>query len=641
MTKKVLLELRGVTRRYGAETTSAVAVDGVDLKICEGEFVVITGPSGSGKSTLLNILGLLDKPDSGEYAIEGRSCAELSGAELDRLRGVEFGFIFQESYGVDARTVQENVELPLMLRGLASAERRRLALDAIAKVGLSKRKAHAVMNLSGGERQRMAIARAIASQPKVLLVDEPTGSLDSTNAAGIEKLLLSLNDDGATIVVVTHDGHLASIAKRMITLRDGKVVSDTTDATNVPSPSHLNLQPHHASASRLDRLRDRFLDSLASVAERGSKSLFNIAVIGLGIAGVVAGLGVSASASSDVTAIFNDAALDEVRIGTETTDPPVTKDDVASVLKIPGVRAAGLFYNVSDGRLTATRLPPTVSQTTRFSGTMIGCSAGTLAVLGVANSEDWEDLFENEEMATRLVLVGRSAADSLGISNASPGVQVWIEGVSYDVVGIVSGDRTHSNLDNSLIFPNAAVDRRLSPGLTPTLVIQTEPGLAHAVAQAVPITLDPTDPTRYTAQSTADLAELRTAVSASLGGWFLVIAAILLVVACLSTSSSLSAAVLYRRREIGLRRALGSSRASIAWLFMREGVIIGIVGGLVGCSVGVSTLVMMATLQGWALSLSWLQITAGVALGGLTGAISSVGGAIRGARLAPAQALRE
>ncbi|MGD9867227.1 MAG: ABC transporter ATP-binding protein [Hyphomicrobiales bacterium] len=222
-----LIELKGVTRVYGTGDAQVRALDGVDMVIQEGEFVAIMGPSGSGKSTAMNVIGCLDQPTSGEYLFKGVSVGGLSQGQRALLRRGFIGFIFQ-GFNLLARTTAiENVELPLIYRGMPVAERRELSMKALERVGLAGRATHTPAELSGGQQQRVAIARAIVTNPSVLLADEPTGNVDTKTSHEIMKLLTSLHrDQGMTIIMVTHDAHTADYAERLVRFVDGRIESD-------------------------------------------------------------------------------------------------------------------------------------------------------------------------------------------------------------------------------------------------------------------------------------------------------------------------------------------------------------------------------------------------------------------------------
>ena len=226
-----LIRLRGITKIYGSGDAEVRALQGIDLDIEGGEFVAIMGPSGSGKSTAMNILGFLDKPTDGEYLFGGAEVDHLGRDQLALLRRNFLGFVFQ-GYNLLARTsALDNVELPLIYQGMGGAERRRLALEALAKVGLEGREDHDPSQLSGGQQQRVAIARAIVTNPDVILADEPTGNLDTARSREIMQLLTDLNrKDGITILMVTHEPDMADYADRLVHFVDGRIESDTRKA---------------------------------------------------------------------------------------------------------------------------------------------------------------------------------------------------------------------------------------------------------------------------------------------------------------------------------------------------------------------------------------------------------------------------
>jgi putative ABC transport system ATP-binding protein len=225
--KSPLIAFRGVTKVFGAGTGAVRALAGVNLAIERGEFVAIMGPSGSGKSTAMNIIGCLDTPSGGAYLFEGVDVGRLDRTRRALLRRRFLGFVFQ-GFNLLARTsAAENVELPLTYRGMAAGERRRLALAALARVGLADRAAHTPAELSGGQQQRVAIARAIVTAPTVLLADEPTGNLDTATSREIMELLVRLNrEQGITVIMVTHEPDMAAYAGRVVRFLDGRIEGD-------------------------------------------------------------------------------------------------------------------------------------------------------------------------------------------------------------------------------------------------------------------------------------------------------------------------------------------------------------------------------------------------------------------------------
>ena len=222
-----LIELRDVYKIYSEGLESEVrALNGISLTIDHGEFVAVVGQSGCGKSTLMNVLGCLDIPTRGTYLLDGTDVQDLSDGQLSRIRNQEIGFIFQQYNLIQTLTVQENVELPLIYRGIDPIDRKELALEALNRVGLADRRRHYPTQMSGGQQQRVAIARAISTHPPIIMADEPTGALDSRTGQQVLKFLQQLNREGSTIILITHDNGIAATAPRMVRLSDGKVISD-------------------------------------------------------------------------------------------------------------------------------------------------------------------------------------------------------------------------------------------------------------------------------------------------------------------------------------------------------------------------------------------------------------------------------
>jgi putative ABC transport system ATP-binding protein len=222
----VVVRLDEVTRDYRMGGEDVHAVRGVSLDVMRGEYVAIVGPSGCGKSTLLHLVGVVDQPTSGTVTVSGQRVDRMRDADATRFRLRNIGFVFQRFYLMPALSAVENVELPMAEAGIKKADRRARAQELLAYVGIAGRADHRPAQLSGGEQQRVAIARALANKPALLLADEPTGELDAATGADVIRLLGRLNADGTTVVVVTHDENLANAARRVVHMRDGKVIDD-------------------------------------------------------------------------------------------------------------------------------------------------------------------------------------------------------------------------------------------------------------------------------------------------------------------------------------------------------------------------------------------------------------------------------
>ena len=231
----MLIDIRDITKVYEMGQEQVHALSGVTLGVARGEYVAVMGPSGSGKSTLMNLIGCLDTPTSGSYVLNGREVARMTDDELAAIRNQEIGFVFQTFNLLPRTNALQQVELPLVYSGLPRRERRERAVQALEAVGLADRMSHQPNELSGGQRQRVAVARALINNPSILLADEPTGNLDSQTGGEIMSLFEQLNARGNTIVLVTHEEDIASHARRIVRLRDGKVRDD------MPNTSHVAI----------------------------------------------------------------------------------------------------------------------------------------------------------------------------------------------------------------------------------------------------------------------------------------------------------------------------------------------------------------------------------------------------------------
>lgn len=221
-----MIYLKDITKTYDMGSVQVQVLRGITLSVKEGEFLSIIGPSGSGKSTLMNMIGCLDVPTTGEYFLDGKEISTYNEKQLSKIRNQKIGFIFQKFNLLPKLSALENVELPLIYRGMSQKERMKKSIEALEKVGLSDRMSHKPTELSGGQQQRVAIARALAGDPPVLLADEPTGNLDSKSGSDVMELIHELSNEGKTIVLITHDIDIANEAQRIVTIKDGLLLNN-------------------------------------------------------------------------------------------------------------------------------------------------------------------------------------------------------------------------------------------------------------------------------------------------------------------------------------------------------------------------------------------------------------------------------
>ncbi|MDO5501162.1 MAG: ABC transporter ATP-binding protein/permease [Propionibacteriaceae bacterium] len=622
-------------RSYG--DSGVPALDSVSLTVSAGEFLAVIGPSGSGKSTLLNILGLLDRPDAGEYRIGEVSAGTLSERAKDALREQTFGFVFQSAHVLPERTVAENVALPLSVRGTAADVIAEHVADSLSQVGLGDMAQAKASTLSGGERQRVAIARALVTRPTVILADEPTGSLDSANSRQVLDLLADAKAEGATVVVVTHDPEVAACADRIVEVRDGRIVADTGRRLPAESDAISAKTTTTAPTGRWSEAGRRvgftIIDAVGSLMARPVRTLLILTSFLLGAGGIVAAQAISQTAANQVQDQLTAAALDQLYvIPAARSGPDDLRDLAAQIAHVSHVREVGLRVDVSPSDARASLLPPGRLEITRLdAATIIAADSRYLRIVspdGVPQSA-W---LLDEPAHGDVALIGISLAERLGVRAPGPGRVVWAWGRPHDVVGVL----TDEDLASTLVLSDPYTLAAHAAGVDAALVVRTVPGYPARVSDFLKRILPPS----AQVTTTADLESLRLGVREDLSALVTAVSAIVLVLASLSAASALTLSVQARTGEIALRRAIGTPRRKIARMFLLEGGLLGLLGGLFGSGLGVCAAILIAQIRDWAPYFEppiWLF---GVLVGTATGLIAAVIPASRAASLDPAQGLR-
>ncbi|PDQ35796.1 MAG: hypothetical protein B5766_04915 [Candidatus Lumbricidophila eiseniae] len=642
------LELEGITRIFDGD--SSTGIKDVDLTIQQGEFVAIVGPSGAGKSTLLNILGLLDTPTDGTYRVFGEDVTALREKERDRLRSQVFGFVFQQSFVLGDISALRNASLGLRTQHVPLVERSSRAMDALIRLGVDAR-AHAPGHvLSGGEQQRLAIARAIATRPRVILADEPTGNLDQANSTTVLDYLRELNATGVTVILITHDEAIAASAERHIRVIDGTIATPITALCPPFAPpgtpaASASEAPHSASTirHRLTALGDDISEAVNVVTTRLGRTLFLMLAFALGVGGLVASLGVSESASAQVSQRLSAAALDEVRV-TVPGGAALLSDNnnrlaswVDSTASLPHVVGVGHVSRAPGSSSAIKGLTPTEPERDS-SLTLMSASSDYLTLTGATpEGPDTFALLDNPSMRG-IAIVGYDAAAALELPPPGPGSQLWVNGRTVDVVGFLNAGPRQNELTNAVIVSPDVLHGLTD--ITTTLLIRTEIGYPAAVSEALPYQLDPANPGQFEIETVADLRNLRYGVASDLGNLIAIISIILLTLATVSAATTMYLSVQARAHEIALRRAIGASRTAVGRLFIFEGLTIGLIGGVTGAAVGTAVTLLIAANQGWTPVLEpWLP-PIGLGLGLLTGFAASLVPAWTASRQNPALALR-
>lgn len=662
-----IISLRGISKEYKHQDVPALS--SLTLDIYPGQFLAITGASGSGKSTLLNILGLLTDPDQGSYQIKGQETSKLKGKELDQLRSQTFGFIFQSAHVLGYETVINNAMLGLRIQNQPLADRYQQASSWLKQIGLDRRHSALGSQLSGGERQRLAIARAMATNPDILLADEPTGNLDSQNASRVFEELKAINAQGTTVVLITHDPSLAAQAQRQVVLKDGQIISDTlapaeegkqpeeqaqeekqaqsekqAQAEEAEKTQQGQARAAQAAAKKTSPFLDDALDALNYISLTPFKALTLIFAFMLGIGGLVLAQGLSQTASHQVAQTIATAALDDVKVdfnlpSNSSSQPAALKPVIEKIEGYQGVQTVSLERTLATGDLKPSLL---AYKESAFSGSIFAVDSSYFSYLEaqVTNPHSLWQLDQGRPVA----FVGQEVAKDLGIGNPGSGNGViWLAGQPVTVLGLVEGSsRDHTVAQN--IYLNATYASS-SPELTLAesglrLVIRTEPGFPAPLAQALPLIIDPAAPENIRVSTVGDLRNIQRGVSSNLGSLVTGISWLLIGLAALTSATTLYTSVQGRRAEVALRRALGSSKGSILRIFLCEGTLLGLAGGVAGASLGLVGLVISCQILGWDPQVSMGFALLGLLLGALSGMLSAAYPAYLAAQAQPAEAIR-
>ncbi|MDP1854126.1 MAG: ABC transporter permease [Candidatus Omnitrophota bacterium] len=652
-----MIELKNISKTYQMGKVEVKALEGVTLTINPGEFVAIMGPSGSGKSTLMHVIGLLDKPDSGEYQLCGKSMQNLSDEQAALLRNRIIGFIFQQFHLLPRMNVLDNTCLPLIYAGKRALKDK--AREKINQVGLSDRILHRPNELSGGQQQRAAIARSLVNEPFLILADEPTGNLDTKSREEILSVLKELNQKGKTVIIVTHESEVAAYAKRVISMRDGKIISDkyngvkpqNKDLSRMKEACDIVTQSHHkvGKAEFSDFLRQAII---AMLAHKG-RSFLSILGILIGVAAVIAmlALGTGAKESIEKQLASLGSNLLVVRPGSSQMHGVAIEAGSVTRFTFSDVTAIGRLTDV------VRRVSPAVNGRAQL---VYGNQNWNTQVEGVGleyeemrNSSPAVGRFFSEEelrMREKVAILGTTVARELFGENNPVGEAIKINLLNFRVIGVLptKGANAFRDQDDNILIPvTTAMFRLLGKEYIDTIYVEVNDAGKMSEAQDTISKLiiklhrlkkDEED--SFQIRNMSDIRATLEATTKTMSMLLGAIAAISLLVGGIGIMNIMLVSVSERTREIGLRKAIGATNNDIMFQFLVEAVLMSCLGGIIGIILGSGIAILITFFAGWAVRISLSSVILATAFSVIVGVVFGLWPARQAARLNPIEALR-
>ena len=653
-----MIELKHINKTYRMGDNEVHALRDVSLAIDQGEFVAIIGSSGSGKSTLMHTLGLLDRPDSGQYFLNGSEVHHLSDEQWAVLRNRHIGFVFQQFHLLPRMSALDNVALPLIYGG--NAERKSLAHDRLVDVGLADREQHNPNELSGGQQQRVAVARSLINDPLIILADEPTGNLDSKSKADIMGLFKALNSKGKTVVIVTHEPEIAAQAKRVITMRDGSIISDKLqdEGKAIPGKSAADVLPSEVAVEVEVREGMRFLDyarqAILAMLSHKMRAFLSILGILIGVAAVIAmialGRGAQQSIEQQLSSLGSNLLM--VRPGSSQAGGVSLGAGASTRFTFQDVTAiAKLTASVGNVAPSVTGHAQMVYGSKNWSTQIEGTGPSYEKIRAAAPIAG--RFFTDEEVTARskVALLGTSVVTQLFGDEDPVGKTVKINLVNFTVIGVLPprGASPFRDQDDIVLVPvTTAMYRLLGKQYIDSIYVEAKgPDMVDTAQQDVGDILakehhmsakEAED--SFQIRNMSDMKQTMESSTQTMGMLLGAIAAISLLVGGIGIMNIMLVSVTERTREIGLRKALGANNRDIMTQFLIESVLMSLIGGIAGIIVGVGASFIITIAAGWAVKISLASVLVATVFSVIVGLVFGLWPAHQASRLNPIEALR-
>ncbi|MBP7791740.1 MAG: ABC transporter permease [Candidatus Goldbacteria bacterium] len=648
-----MIKLKNISKTYKTGKVEFQALKGIDLNINKGEFVAIMGPSGSGKSTLMHIIGFLDTPDSGKYFFKGKDVSNLSEDELAAIRNKTVGFVFQQFHLLPRETVLENVNLPLIYGG--KKQDKAIVLEKIAEVGLKSKEKNLPNELSGGERQRVAIARALVNNPDIILADEPTGNLDSKTQTEIMGMFTDLNKNGKTVILVTHEEDVAEYAKRIVKIKDGKIISDELkkgqrNSDNGEYEEKDNIKDTGDTIFNRTALVDYAKQAINSMLGNKLRTALSMLGILIGVAAVIAMMALGEGAkvsiqkslsnlgSNLLTVMPGSKRSGGVSLGAGSVTR-FTEQDAEAISKIEGVKY--VCPNVQ-GRAQV------VYRSNNWNTMVQGVDVSYPVI---RNSQpEYGQFFTESDVKTRnrVAVIGKTVLTNLFGETDPIGQQIKINKIYFRVIGVLpeKGSAGFRDNDDVVIIPiTTAMYRLLGKSYIDSIDVQVDDlSLMETVQDEIKQYLMKKyrlqEDTGFRIMNMTEMQKTMTETANTMTMLLGFIAAISLLVGGIGIMNIMLVSVTERTREVGLRKALGAKRKDILYQFMIESVLITSVGGIIGIIFGSLISGLLSFLAKWAVAVSPIIVLIALVFSIAVGMVFGIMPARKAAELNPIDALR-